>query len=96
MAKKRLKPKWIIEWLHNPQALLPGTKMPTYFDPQNFAASGPEDILNGDEEKQIKVLRDYLLTLSNSPEAQQKPTSQLPSSEEKSQPPAPADQSLQK
>jgi len=95
LAKRRLKPKWIIEWLHNPQALLPGTRMPTYFDPQNFASSGPEDILNGDEEKQIKVLRDYLLTLSNSVEAQQKPTSQPPSSvpaasEKKPQPESPA------
>jgi len=96
LAKKRLKPKWIIEWLHNPQALLPGTKMPTYFDPQNFAASGPEDILNGDEEKQIKVLRDYLLTLSNSPEAQKKTTPPAPSSEEKTPPLAPSDQSPQK
>lgn len=102
LAKKRLKPKWIIEWLHDPQALLPGTKMPTYFDPQNFASSGPEDVLGGDEEKQIKVLRDYLLTLSNSPETRQKPTSLAPSvpevSEKQPQPetPAPADPSLQK
>ncbi len=65
LAKRRLKPKWIIEWLHNPQDLLPGTKMPTYFDPQNFDTSGPEDLLNGDENEQIRALRDYLLTISD-------------------------------
>ncbi len=69
LAKRRLKPAWVIKWLHNPQDLLPGTKMPTYFDPQNFASSGPEDILNGDEEKQIEALRDYLFTLSDAPSA---------------------------
>ncbi len=66
LAKRRLKPQWISQWLRDPQALLPGTKMPTFFDPQNFETSGPEDVLGGDEEKQIKVLRDYLLTLSSS------------------------------
>jgi len=65
LAKRRLKPQWIIEWLRDPQDLMPGTKMPTFFDPQNFEASGPEDILGGDEEKQIEALRDYLLTLSS-------------------------------
>ena len=99
LAKKRLKPKWIVEWMHNPQALLPGTKMPTYFDPQNFATSGPEDILNGDEEKQIKVLSAYLLTLSNSSQNQEQPKTQAPAptpavSEKTEQPPAP-DQSPQ-
>jgi mono/diheme cytochrome c family protein len=95
LARRRLKSEWIIEWLRDPQDLLPGTKMPTFFDPQNFDASGPEDILGGDEEKQIKALRDYLLTLSNSPEAQKKTTPLAPSSE-KIQPPEPADQSFQK
>ena len=34
--------------------------MPTYF---SDAASGPEDILEGDEERQILALRDYILSL---------------------------------
>lgn len=67
LAAKRLKPDWIIQWLTDPAGLLPGTKMPTYFDPKNFDESGPADILNGDEHKQIKALRDYLLTISNDP-----------------------------
>jgi len=70
LAKERLKPQWIIEWLKNPAALLPGTKMPTYFDPATFEDSGPPELLNGNENEQIRVLRNYLLTLSeeNKPE----------------------------
>ena len=86
LAKRRLKPDWIIEWITNPQDLLPGTKMPNYFDPQAFAESGPEDILSGDEHEQIRVLRNFLLTLSDRPpvEAQNNPAQPptLPSAEE--------------
>jgi mono/diheme cytochrome c family protein len=64
LAKSRLRPGWIIRWITNPQDLLPGTKMPTYFDPAGFDAAGPEDILGGDEHKQIRALRDYLMTLT--------------------------------
>ena len=64
LAKERLKPNWISQWLKNPQDLLPGTKMPTYFDPQNFDSSGPEDIADGNELEQIRLLRNYLMTLS--------------------------------
>jgi len=63
LAKERLKAKWIIDWIKNPQKLLPGTKMPMYFDPEYFDTSGPDDILDGDEHEQIRVLRDYLLVL---------------------------------
>ena len=73
LSKKRLKPQWIIRWMMNPSALLPGTKMPTYFDPESFDASGPDDIFGGDEHKQIRVLRDYLMTLSEKPPQQQPP-----------------------
>lgn len=70
LAKTRLKPDWIIKWLKNPQDLLPGTKMPTFFDPASFDMSGPDDILKGDENAQIRVLRDYLLTLSTQTQGQ--------------------------
>jgi len=65
LAKKRLKPQWISGWIKDPQSLLPGTKMPNFYDPQAFDGSGPEDILNGDENKQIEVLRNFLLTLAD-------------------------------
>ncbi len=59
-AAQRLSPDWIIRWLMDPQKIQPGTKMPTYFAD---AASGPEDILAGDEERQMMAVRDYLLSL---------------------------------
>ena len=68
LAGKRLKPEWIVKRLTNPAELLPGTKMPTYFDPKNFDASAPPDVLGGDAHKQIKALRDYLLTISENPD----------------------------
>jgi mono/diheme cytochrome c family protein len=67
LSKGRLKPDWIIGWIKDPQGLLPGTKMPNYFDANAFDASGPDDILGGDEHEQIRVLRNYLMTLSEIP-----------------------------
>ena len=37
--------------------------MPTYFDADYFDSSGPDDILDGDEDRQILAIRDYLLSL---------------------------------
>ncbi|HMC83840.1 MAG TPA: c-type cytochrome, partial [Candidatus Polarisedimenticolia bacterium] len=65
LARERLRPDWIVKWIQNPQKLFPGTKMPTYFDPDNYSTSGPDDILGGDEDRQIVAIRDYLLTLAN-------------------------------
>jgi len=63
-AREKLRPQWMIEWIKNPSALMPGTKMPTFFDPADFDNSGPPDIFDGDENKQIIILRNYLLSLS--------------------------------
>lgn len=60
LAWSRLRPEWIVRWLLEPQKIEPGTKMPSYFTDEH---SGPEDILGGDEGKQIIALRDYLLSL---------------------------------
>ena len=57
LAKHRLNPNWIIPWLHDPQKIQPGTKMPSFYP------GGPEDILSGNEEKQIEAMRDYLMVL---------------------------------
>ena len=67
LSKGRLKPDWIIGWIKDPQSLLPGTKMPNYFDADAFDASGPDDLLGGDEHEQIRVLRNYLMTISAAP-----------------------------
>jgi hypothetical protein len=64
LAGRRLRPEWMVRWLLDPQRLLPGTKMPSFFPD---ADSGPEEILDGDEERQILALRDYLLALGKPP-----------------------------
>jgi mono/diheme cytochrome c family protein len=62
LAHARLRPDWILAWLHDPQKLLPGTKMPTFYpDPDN--PDGPEDILGGDDEAQMRALRDYVISI---------------------------------
>ena len=63
LAKDRLRPEWIPRWLRNPSLIQPGTKMPTFFDPEYYDESGPDDILDGDEDKQIEVISDYILQL---------------------------------
>lgn len=68
LARHRLNPDWIIAWIRNPQALMPGTKMPQFFNVDDNVPDGPEDVLGGDEHKQIEALRDYLLTLHRSAE----------------------------
>jgi len=73
LAKHRLKPDWIIDWMKDPQGLLPGTKMPTYFPEEYFDEMGPEDILDGDENRQIEVLRDYILTIPDATEKSPSP-----------------------
>ena len=67
MAHTRLNPDWIVRWLHNPQQVQPGTKMPSFFEkgPDGKATGGPDDILGGDSEKQIEALRDYLMVLND-------------------------------
>jgi mono/diheme cytochrome c family protein len=62
MAATRLYPDWIVKWIHDPQKLLPGTKMPSFYaDPDN--PDGPPDILGGNDDEQIVALRDYVISL---------------------------------
>jgi len=70
MARHRLNPDWIVRWLHNPQAVQPGTKMPSFYETSadGKASGGPDDILGGDNELQIKALRDYLMVLTKANE----------------------------
>jgi mono/diheme cytochrome c family protein len=57
LARQRLNPNWIIQWLKDPQKVQPGTKMPSFFP------GGPDDILGGKDDLQIEALRDYIMTL---------------------------------
>jgi mono/diheme cytochrome c family protein/predicted nucleic acid-binding Zn-ribbon protein len=61
LARQRLNPNWIIKWLHDPQKVQPGTKMPSFYP------GGPDDILGGKEDPQIEALRDYIMTLGHGP-----------------------------
>jgi mono/diheme cytochrome c family protein len=56
-ARERLNPHWILEWIKDPQALMPGTKMPAFYP------GGPEDVFEGNEAKQIMAMRDYIMSL---------------------------------
>ena len=57
MARQRLNPQWIVKWIHDPQKIQPGTKMPSFYP------GGPDNILGGKDDIQIEALRDYLMTL---------------------------------
>ncbi len=61
MAKDRLRPEWIIDWLKDPQEVEPGTMMPTFFAE---GKSPVTDMLEGDAAKQIKAMRDYLMVFT--------------------------------
>jgi mono/diheme cytochrome c family protein len=64
MAKERLRPDWIPLWLKNPQALLDGTRMPSFWDFTDEAhPTSPSKLFNGDAKAQIEALRDYLMHL---------------------------------
>jgi mono/diheme cytochrome c family protein len=67
MAKSRLNPDWIVRWLRNPQALQPGTKMPSFYDFEDPEPDGPDDVLGGSDDEQVEALRDYILTLYTEP-----------------------------
>jgi len=57
MAHERLDPDWIVEWIRDPQKIMPGTKMPSFYP------GGPPDVLGGDDEAQMRALRDYIISL---------------------------------
>jgi len=64
LAKVRLRPDWIPVWLKNPNALLDGTKMPSFWDFSDEAHPvSPSKLFNGDARAQIDALRDYLMHL---------------------------------
>ena len=68
MAKNRLRPDWIPLWLKNPQALLDGTRMPSFWDfTDEQKPTSPSQSFGGDARKQIDALRDYLMHLEAKP-----------------------------
>jgi len=64
LARDRLKPEWILEWLLDPGKLQAGTRMPTYFPD---GQSPLPDELGGDAMKQIEAIRDYVMSIGELP-----------------------------
>lgn len=64
LARERLDPTWVRQFLYNPGAILPGTRMPQFF-PQGQTPF-PE-LLGGDLEAQIQLLVDHLMNLGLQP-----------------------------
>ncbi len=61
-ASKRLRPSWIKKWLTNPQHILPGTTMPSFFGEDGKEPIEPS-YFGGDAEKQINGLTKYIIEL---------------------------------
>ena len=55
LAKDRLRPEWIVDWLRDPQNEMPGTKMPSFFyvDGEYFFDEAPDH---------IDAIKDYLMS----------------------------------
>jgi len=62
-ARGRLKPEWIVRWLADPGAIQKGTRMPTFFPD---GQSPLPEVLDGDAQKQMVAIRDYLMTIGPS------------------------------
>ncbi len=63
LAKERLKADWLIEWMKNPQAFQPGTAMPQAWPLVGGQHMPIEGYAGDDAEKQIRLVRDYLISL---------------------------------
>lgn len=55
LTPKRIRPDWFERWMHNPQRMSPGTKMPQYF----LDGKATNALLDADPTKQIDAFRAY-------------------------------------
>ena len=69
MSKERLRADWLIEWLRDPQKIMPGTKMPAPYLPTTdlLLLSDAQETwgsalvkTNGDQDIMLEGLRDYV------------------------------------
>ena len=63
LAKGRLKPDWLIDWMKDPQSLQPGTAMPQAWPLVGGQYMAVDGYAGNDAEKQIQLVRDYLISL---------------------------------
>ncbi len=59
-SRDRLKPEWIVDWLADPGKIQQGTRMPTFWPD---GQSPLPDVLEGDSRKQMRAVRDYILSI---------------------------------
>jgi hypothetical protein len=64
MAIERLQPDWVLDWLKDPAAILPGTRMPAFW-PEYPKSAYPH--LGASGEAQILAIRNYLMTFKGGP-----------------------------
>ena len=64
MARERLQPDWVLDWLRAPLEIQPGTRMPMFWSeyPGSFYPQFDTDAV-----RQIESVRDYLYTFSGGP-----------------------------
>ncbi len=90
LAKERLKPDWVERWITDPQAVSPGTSMPSgLFKQQNsqWVFSGPTPpTFNGYAGDHRKLLTDYIFQLT--PEEQRRVAASMPRAKTAALPPA--------
>jgi hypothetical protein len=75
LAKERLKPDWVERWVLDPQAISPGTSMPSGLfrkdDKNHWVFAGPTpDSFNGYDKDHNKLLTNYIFQLT--PEEQRR------------------------
>ncbi|MCY4402446.1 MAG: c-type cytochrome [Candidatus Poribacteria bacterium] len=63
LAKQRLKADWLIDWMKNPQQFQRGTAMPQAWPLVGGQHMPVEGYADDDAEKQIRLVRDYLISL---------------------------------
>ena len=72
LTKERLQPKWVIDWMEDPQSIMPGTKMPAPFLPDKELLNIPGAVsdwgehvvkVGGDRETMLEGLRDYIYSI---------------------------------
>ncbi len=61
-AKSRLRPSWIAKWLANPQAIMPHTLMPNFWEGGEPMEA---DYFDGDTKKQIEALTKYIIEIGH-------------------------------
>jgi cytochrome c2 len=90
LAKERLKPDWVERWITDPQAVSPGTSMPSGLFKQvnnQWVFAGPTPpTFNGFEGDHRKLLTDYIFQLT--PEEQRRVAASMPRAKTAAVPPA--------